>query len=206
MPSRRRFLLCALVAATIGSVGAAAAVAPDAAQQFVLALGNQALTTLRTPGLSLEQREASFRVLLRQNFDVDFIGRFVLGRAWNELGAEQRADYLQVFGEFVLKTYSQRLGGYSGETFAVTGVRPAGEQDVLVRTRIDRPSGPPLEADWRVRQIDSQFRIIDVAVEGISMAVTQRQEFASVIGRSGVAGLLEMLHARVDKLPATAAR
>jgi hypothetical protein len=121
MPSRRRFLLCALVAATIGSVGAAAAVAPDAAQQFVLALGNQALTTLRTPGLSLEQREASFRVLLRQNFDVDFIGRFVLGRAWNELGAEQRADYLQVFGEFVLKTYSQRLGGYSGETFAGCG-------------------------------------------------------------------------------------
>jgi phospholipid transport system substrate-binding protein len=206
MLSRRLLLLSTAVAALVPCFGAAAAGPPDGAQAFVQSLGEQALATLRTPSTTLDEREAAFRTLLRADFDIDFIARFVLGRSWNELSAEQRADYLQVFAEFVLKTYSQRLGGYSGETFVVTGSRPAGEQDVVVRTRIDRPSGPPLGADWRVRAIDAQYKIIDVAVEGISMAVTQRQEFAAVVGRSGVVGLLETLHARVDKLPATAAR
>ena len=207
MLSRRSLLLFACLSMLAPSAAARADVAPQGAQAFVQSLGEQALATLRTPGMTLDQRESAFRTLLRQDFDLDFIARFVLGRTWNELTAEQRADYVQVFAEFVLKSYAQRLGGYSGETFAVTGARPAGEQDVVVRTRIDRPGGaPPLGADWRVRANDSQYRIIDVAIEGISMAVTQRQEFASVVGRSGVAGLLETLHARVDKLPASAAR
>jgi phospholipid transport system substrate-binding protein len=206
MLSRRHLLLATLLAALVPAAVAFADVAPDGAQAFVQSLGQQALATLRTPGMTLDQRETAFRTLLRQDFDLDFIARFVLGRTWNELTPEQRADYVQVFAEFVLKSYSQRLGGYSGETFAVTGARPAGEQDVVVRTRIDRPSGPPLGADWRVRASDNQYRIIDVAIEGISMAVTQRQEFASVVNRAGVVGLLETLHARVDKLPATAAR
>jgi len=206
MLSRRHLLLLTLLGLVAPHAGAVADTPPDGAQAFVQSLGQQALATLRTPGMTLDQREAAFRSLLRQDFDLDFIARFVLGRTWNELTDEQRADYTQVFAEFVLKSYSQRLGGYSGETFAVTGARPAGEQDIVVRTRIDRPSGPPLGADWRVRANASQYRIIDVAIEGISMAVTQRQEFASVVNRSGVAGLLETLHARVDKLPATAAR
>ena len=205
MISRR--LLLAVTFLTLLPVTAAPAVPlTDGAATFVQSLATQALGTLRTPGTTLEQREADFRVLLRQKFDVDFIARFVLGRAWNELGAEQRADYVQVFAEFILKTYSQRLGGYSGETFAIVGARQAGDEDAVVQTRIDRPSGPPLAADWRVRYEGDRYRIIDVAVEGISMAITQRQEFAAVIARSGVAGLLETLHARVDKLPATAAR
>ena len=79
---------------------------------------------------------------------------------------EQRSDYLQLFSAFVLKVYSSRLGGYAGETFKVTGTRPAGKQDILVRTEIIRPSGPPLDCEWRVRVIDGRQRIIDVMVAG----------------------------------------
>ncbi|HUN49681.1 MAG TPA: ABC transporter substrate-binding protein [Candidatus Sulfotelmatobacter sp.] len=206
MISRRRLLLFAALGVLAARLPARAAGPIEGAEAFIQTLGEQALATLRTGGITLDQREAAFRGLLRQDFDVDFIARFVLGANWNRLSEEQRADYVQVFSEFVLKTYAQRLGGYSGETFAVTGARPAGDQDVVVRTRIDRPSGPPLTADWRVRVSDNRYRIIDVAVEGISMVLTQRQEFTSTINATGIPGLLETLHARVDKLPATAAR
>ncbi len=78
--------------------------------------------------------------------------------------------------------------------------RPTGAKDVVVSTRIDRPSGPPIAAEWRVRATDNRLRIIDVSVEGVSMVVTQRSEFASVIQRNGVEGLIEVLRAHTTKM------
>ena len=83
--------------------------------------------------------------------------------------------------------------------------RPAGAKDVVVSTRIERPSGPPITAEWRVRVTDGRLRIIDVSIEGVSMVVTQRSEFASVIQRNGVEGLIEVLRARTTKMSITAA-
>ena len=73
-----------------------------------------------------------------------------------------------------------------------------------MHTRIGRPSGPPLECDWRVRQRDGKLRIIDVMVEGVSMAVTQRSEFSAVIKSRGFDGLLSALRARTNKISAVA--
>jgi len=210
MVSRRLLLF------SLASVCFSPAVAPVAranqstdangAAQFVQWLGDQAIATLRTPNMSLEQREAVFRQLLAQGFDIPFIGRFVLGRYWQQATPEQRDEYTRLFGEFVLKTYSKRLGGYAGEAFRVVGAKPAGERDALVHTRIERPSGPPLECDWRIRAAGNQFKIIDVMVENVSMALTQRQEFASVVGSSGMDGLLVALRARTEAAAATAGR
>jgi phospholipid transport system substrate-binding protein len=186
--------------------GALAATPPEGAAVFVKWLAEQALSTLNTPSGSLEQRETIFRDLLRQGFDLKLIGRFVLGRYWRTATPQQRDDFQRLFEEFVLKTYSYRLGGYSGETFNVISTRAAGEKDALVRTRIERPSGPAITADWRVRAKDDRFKIIDVMVEGVSMAVTQRSEFASVINRSGFNGLLEALRARVQRFAAAPAK
>jgi phospholipid transport system substrate-binding protein len=83
--------------------------------------------------------------------------------------------------------------------------RPAGTKDVVVSTRILRPSGPPIDADWRVRTTGERYRIIDVMVEGVSMVITQRSEFAAVVQRHGLQGLIEVLRARTTKLPAVAA-
>ena len=183
--------------------GAVLATENDAAR-FIHQLGNRAIETLRTSDLTLDQREAQFRGLLREGFDLAFIGRFVLGKFWRAATPEQQEDYLALFGEYVVQTYSARLGGYSGETMAVVSTRQASEKDFVVRTQIDRPSGPPVVAEWRVRTTGGGFRIIDVMVEGISMAVTQRSEFASVVQRDGIDGLLVILRARTTKIPATA--
>ena len=211
-PSRsRRFVVALATVAMLwvsvgGSPSALAALSPaeQDAVAFVQRLGDQAIQALGASEMSLEEREKQVRVLLREGFDFAFIGRFVLGRHWRTMTPEQRSDYLQLFSAFVLKVYSSRLGGYAGETFKVTGTRPAGKQDILVRTEIIRPSGPPLDCEWRVRVIDGRQRIIDVMVAGISMAITQRSEFSSVISRNGYDGLLHALRARAMKMPATA--
>lgn len=199
----RRLLIMVIVAALLGVTGSARATVNDAAL-FINQLGNQAITALRATDLTLSQREAKFRSLLSQGFDLRFIGRFVLGRYWRRATPELQNDYIALYGEFLLQTYASRLGGYSGETMTVTGARQASEKDIVVSTTLDRPGGLDINADWRVRVIEGRYRIIDVAVEGISMAFTQRSDFAAVIKRDGIEGLLTILRARTTKISATA--
>ncbi len=206
---RRRALLLALLVGVVAPWrGAVAQVTQDqveGAARFMDWLAVEAIAVLRRKSDSLEQREAALRQLLAQAFDVAFIGRFVLGRYWRKITAEERQDYLAVFSEFILKTYSRRLGGYSGEAFTIIGAKPAGKKDIMVKTNIQRPSGPPIKAHWRLRVTDRRYRIIDVSVEGVSMALTQRAEFAAVMRNHGITGLLQALRLRSQSYGAKAA-
>ena len=89
-----------------------------------------------------------------------------------------------------------------GSSFDIVGGEPIGKSDLLVKTILRRKSGQPFLAGWRVRLIGDQHKIIDVMVEGISMAVSQRQEFGSVVKRKGVERLLQILSAKVGRMPA----
>ncbi len=198
----RRGLLLAGLAVPLGGVilagSAQAAADPNAAIRFIDSMGQQTLGILNQPQ-PLAQREAQLRELLRQGFDLAFIGRFVLGRPYASMSPEQAADYHQAFNDFVLRTYARRLSGFQARNFAILGARAAGDTDTEVSTRIDPLNGQPVRCDWRVRQTDQRLGIIDVAVENVSMAVTQRNEFASVINTGGVNGLIGTLRARADR-------
>lgn len=198
----RRNLLVAAVALLLGAGGAGQALAktdPNGAAQFINALGNEAVRILSSGGGSIEQREANLKRLLAANFDLPLIGKFVLGRAWRGATREQQVEYVNLFSQFVLNTYAQRLGGYQGQSFSVTGAEPIGKQDALVTTLIQRPSGGPLEASWRVRADEGAYKIVDVMVAGVSMAVAQRSEFATVVNSHGLDGLIEALRAKVSR-------
>ncbi len=200
----RKFSAVVVFVAVVG-FGHTGSASMNGAVQFIHTLGNQAITTLRATNLTLEQREAHFRGLLARSFDLRFIGRFVLGKHWRSATADQKNDYLDLFSEYILQTYSSRFGGYSGQSLTVVGARQASEKDIVVQTQIDRPSGSLILAEWRVRAKGAQYGIIDIAVEGVSMAVTQRSEFGAVVQRNGIPGLLALLRARTTKISATAA-
>jgi len=201
MISRRGAVLGLLTLAVAGHVRPLAAATGDASR-FIGELGGQALGELGSDGGSLDRREARFRELLRSGFDLPFIARFTLGKTWRRATLDQQGEFVEAFGAYVLRTYSMRFGGYAGETMTIVSERASGDKDVVVRTRIDRPRGAPVDAQWRVRTTNGGLRIIDVMVEGISMAVTQRDEFASVIQSHGLDGLIEILRARTNKMTA----
>lgn len=177
-------------------------IAASEAELFVAELGSQGIKILQQPNQTIEQREAQFRAILENKFDLDFISRFALGRNWRLATEDQQEEYQQLFSEFILRTYSSRLSSYNGQSFSIESAVDAGQNDVIVRSIIAGASGPPLRADWRVRKAAEAALIIDVSVEGISMSINQREEFSSVVQREGIEGLLKILRARTLGLPA----
>ncbi len=171
---------------------------PAIAALFVERLSREAITVMADPALRDSQRAAAFRGLLLRDFDVDAIGRIVLGRYWRRATPTQRAEYLRLFQEFIVAIYASRLSKYSGETLQVTAARPGKRDIVVVKSLILVSGRAPVQIDWLVRSAGGAQRVIDVVVEGVSMAITQRSEFAAIIQSSGgkVEGLLAALRAR----------
>ena len=190
-----------LVAADIAfAAGAAATSETDRAKRFVFALGNTAIDTLTGSGLAESDRQARLRLLLVESFDLSTTSRLVLGRYWRVATEAERAEYRRLFESLILNTYLSRLSTYSGESLVVHGAITGKRGIIVVRSQIESPKKPPMRIDWLVRKTDGRYRVIDVAVEGISMAITQRSEFASIIKASGgrVAGLIEALRQKVN--------
>jgi phospholipid transport system substrate-binding protein len=189
---RRSLLTAALLLVAAAFVPAMPAATDPAA--LISNLGSRALEVLGK-GATQSQRVARFRELLREDFDVPGIARFVLGRYWNIASEDQRAEFLKLFEDYVALAYATRLAEYAGETFKVTGSRLDGD-GAIVSSRILRPAGAaPIKVDWRLTGRNGIYKIADVSVDGISMAVTERSEFASVIQHSGgqVQSLIAML-------------
>jgi phospholipid transport system substrate-binding protein len=190
---RRVLVILALIVAP--AMTAAAATGP--ASKFINQLGSDALRMLAEKATP-DKREAEFRRLFLKNFDVDTIARFVTGNYWRSANDAQRAEFRKLFEDYVVSAYVARLSAYSGEQFQVKDEVAAGD-DIVVNSTIVRPSGPPVRVEWRVRSGSDGPRIIDVIVEGVSMAITQRSEFAAVMqqGGKGLASLNEKLRAKL---------
>ncbi len=185
-------------------VAASAAATYDSEEAaFIQSLANQAVEVLRDESLPSESREARFRDLLQDGIAIGKIGRFVVGKHWRQMTPEQQDDYLELYGEWALKTYSSRLSGYSGQTFKITKSVATDKGDIFVSSRIRPPDdAEPIRVDWRVRTIDGKPKVIDIVVEGTSMLLTQRSEFLAVLGKRGIEGLLDTMRLRVSEFPA----
>lgn len=155
------------------------------AQNFVDNMAGRAIEFLGSPQLSESAKKAEFSKLLRDSFDLDTIGRFALGTSWRRASEAQRKEYMGLFRQMVVDVYSARFGEYKGQKFVTRGNRSLDEKDTLVNSFIVPPDGPEVQVDWRVRYKDGRYRIVDVIVEGVSMSVTQRSDFAAVIRRGG---------------------
>jgi phospholipid transport system substrate-binding protein len=164
--------------------------------KFVQDLGDRVIKIISNKQLSTEQRDAEFNHVLGDSFDLNTIGRFVIGRAWNTATPDQQNEYMASFKALMIRNYGNRMTLVTGEGFQVIGTRPESDLDTVVSSQITHPDGSQATSiDWRVRQKDSKIGIIDVVVQGISLSVTQRQEYAAIIQNNGgqIDGLLEAM-------------
>ena len=169
----------------------------DDARAFIETLSGDAIGVLEDQNLNDDAREKAFRALLAQNFDMNYIARFTLGRNARTASKADVRAYHSLFDDYVIQAYASRLTAYAGEEITVRAAKAVGTKDILVLTDIKNPaSGQTFAAEWRVRPRGPVFRVIDIKIEGISMVITQREEFSSIIKRKGMGGLIKTLEER----------
>ena len=175
-----------------------AAPSAESARALIEEVSAEVLTILSDQSRGNRQKFDDLVVLLEQPIDLDLVARLILGRYWRTTDDGQRQQYLQLFREYALANLASKLHLYRGQSFEVTGAKVVSDQDALVTSRILSDGQPPLQVDWRLRQrSDGGLVTIDLIVEGVSLIVTLRSEFASVIERQGFDGLLAELRTRI---------
>lgn len=168
-----------LAAALCFQTTARAAVTPST---FVESLTYSAFETLRDPAISEKERFSKFRALLNNRVDMPRIGRFVLGANWKRADAAQQAEYQKLFHDYVISAYAGRLKDYTEAKISIKDTTNTGKGEHIVSTLIIHPKNPePVHVDWRLRENAGELQVLDMSIEGISMALTQRSEFASII-------------------------
>ncbi len=148
------------------------------------------------------RRQRLFQVIEAKT-SVDLLSRLVLGRHWRSLEAVDHEEYRALFTKVVIGGLASRLDtllheieGPLEQHFSITGSGVVGKKDVLVRSVVIAADGQSLSVDWRLRKLENAPVVIDLVVEGISLLVSQRAEFAAVIERDQIDGLMETLRRR----------
>ena len=209
MLRRREFLVSWLasvliaVALVVGAPGRAhAGEFEEGAKNFIKAMTEDAISMLTVKDIKRFERARRFRTLMNKNFAIKGIAKFVLGRYWRKASEEQQEEYLRLFEDLMVVTYSDRFEKYSGEKLLIKGAKIRSEKDTIVHTTMVKTNNTtkPLQVAWRVRGKGETFTIIDVMVEGISIIMTQKSEFASFIKQNGgkLYALLKELKKRVQ--------
>jgi phospholipid transport system substrate-binding protein len=174
------------------------------AERFIDILSSEALKLATNTSLSSSDRRREIANLLNQGFDMPWIARFVLGRNWRLANSKQRKEYLSLFQAIVEHTYSRQFTDYSGQKISVVGHKIGKRKYIFVLSRIYDPnqSNINISVNWRLIPDGSSFKIVDVVIEGVSMGVTQRNEYASVLQRNGnsISALIEAMRQSLAKL------
>lgn len=200
----RAALACAIAggaaAPAVLTAGPTFAQAPrDAgAEQFVQVQAQRVVSVLNDKSLSADARIKTFRAIVDEIADVPKITGFVLGKYARSITPAQKQTFAVVFRQYAQNVYEKRLGDYHGEAVKVVGsvVRKPG--DVIVNTRISGGKlNEPVMASWRVLGAGSSWRVVDVQVSGIWLAITQQQDFVSTIDNAG--GNIDVLISQLEK-------
>lgn len=175
------------------------------AETFMSEIGDRVIQLLTDRTFSHDDRKTEFRNILETKFNLKAIGKFVLGRYWKEASEEEKALFLDLFKETTIATYASRFQDYTSEKFSILGSRPEQDGAVTVLTQITRPDGQKISINWKIFEKKGELRIYDVSLEGISMGITQRSEFATVIQKGGgtISSLLKALVEKVKDLRKT---
>ncbi|WP_043365823.1 phospholipid-binding protein MlaC [Belnapia sp. F-4-1] len=200
---RRALLGTALFLTVAGFAGPAQAQADiGRASNFIQTTGQELVAAINDQTRDLPVRRQRVAAVLRRAVDVERVGRFILGRWWNQASPQEQQEYLKLFEETLIRNLSARFGEYQGVRFSLGRTQQRTEDDVLVNTVIERPNTAPFSLDWRVADVGGQPKVVDVIAEGTSLRLTQRSEYSSVIQRNNgsVAALLTAMRGQIQQL------
>jgi len=181
--------------------------APTSGGDTVQGLYDALLNTMKN-GRILGQsgRFTQLEPVIRRSFDIASMARLAVGASWGGLTEAQRQQVIESFGRYISAIYADRFDSYAGQKLQVTGEQPAAS-GVMVKSQIIKASDEPVNVDYMMRRNGDGWLISDIYLDGaISEVATRRSEFAAIVKKDGIDGLIAALNRKADLLTATTAR
>ncbi len=171
----------------------------DNAVQFVDKLSHEMITEVLATQKPMTEKIDLFRTKFQAALDLKAIGQFVLGVYWRKATPAEREAFLTAFMDFTTKSWADKFNMYTGQNIAFSGSRPAQKGQVYVDSTIQ--NNPPAEVIWRLREKNNEYKIVDIVVEGVSMAMSYRNEYSSFLQKNN--GSLPALTKELERKSAT---
>jgi len=181
-------LLC--VAPWIAGRQAAAAESP---QDVVGATAQQVIDILGDKQLSSDEKRGKIEAVVYERVDFPTLCRLVLAKNWGRLTPAQQQEFMAEFKKHLSVTYGRNVDNYKNEKVAVIGSREEAKGDYTVLTKVVRGGTADIVVDYRLRQKDGTWLIIDIIIEGVSLVSNFRSQFQQIIANGGPEKLIELL-------------
>lgn len=155
---------------------------------------------------TLQERVVPFRKVLNDNFDFDFIAKFVLGVYGRGVNETELASFIDAFAELNVYSFAKKFESYTDSKIDVVDVKPGkkeGQYFVASKVRAEHEGDKDYSVDWRVVKVGNTYKVIDVIIEGVSMAMSYKNEYAPILksakdaGKNPVVDLTEKINAKV---------
>jgi phospholipid transport system substrate-binding protein len=196
-PAVRLALVLCLLGAFAAGVRAddAAATQPAASpHDLIEKLSNRVLALLADKQMAKKDKRRRIQELAYANIDFQTLGQLTLGQYWRPLSADQRKDFIKEFRTHLANTYRSMIDNYKDETVKMAGARDESRGDFTVFTKVVNPhSAETFDVNYRVRKQNGEWRIIDISIEGVDLAVNFREQFKEIVGNGGFEHLMQVL-------------
>jgi phospholipid transport system substrate-binding protein len=188
----------ALGVLAVGLLGVASPQPPAAAAQsaprvVVQQTIDAVLVVLNTKGLTTEQKRSRIESIAYERFDFQTLSRLVLARNWARFSKSQQAEFMEEFKRYLAVNYGNRIERYDQQKVDIVGERKEPRGDVTIQSVVRGGEFEGAVVDYRMREKDGQWLVIDVIVEGISLVSNFRDQFKEVLARGGPEELLQKL-------------
>ena len=177
----------------------AAARATDTPVSVVEQTTSRVIAILANQATSVDEKRHRVQDVVYQRVDFETLSRLVLARNWNRFSESQRAEFMTQFKEHLSMTYGRNVENYKNEKVTITGSREETQGDWTIQTKILRGGPGDILVDYRLRQRDGNWRIIDVIIEGVSLVSNFRSQFQDVVASSGPERLIALLREKNAK-------
>ena len=168
--------------------------AENNAETFVLKLTNEAKIIFNDKSLSKDSRLKKLNDLSSKYLDLDALAGYTLGDYREKATSSERENFNKLFREYFIKNMSSKLNDFADQDLKIIDSKKINENNIIVSTKIfSKKDAQEIAVEWRIFTKDSKLLARDLVVEGLSLARTQKEEFASIIASKGFVGVISAL-------------
>jgi phospholipid transport system substrate-binding protein len=183
---------------TPGKAGSAAHEHAQAAARTVEKIANRTLKVLKNANLDTPSRQGCLERVLSENLDLKAIANFTLGHHRTTLSEAQRQTFEDEFGSYVIASYARRISRRAPESVDVIASRQVTPRTAAVSTRARKADGGSVVWTWRLLERDGRYRIVDLQMAGVSLAVTYRSKIGATLASEGFDSVISELRMHLE--------